>query len=208
MSLGKTPMHKTPVQLIVGLGNPGMEYTDTRHNAGAWFVNHIANTFNLSLRNEAKFYCTTCEWQSKENHCRLLIPSTFMNHSGRSVKAISQFYKIPSQAILVAHDELDVAVGDVRLKYGGGHAGHNGLRDIISQLGTHDFARLRIGIGHPGHRDKVHDYVLSHPSKHDKQRIDQAIDMTISAIDTILDGDLQKAMKQLHTKDSDTSENR
>jgi peptidyl-tRNA hydrolase, PTH1 family len=189
------------IQLIVGLGNPGAEYHDTRHNAGAWFVNHVVQTFNLSLRNESKFYGQCAEWQHASGVCRLLLPNTFMNHSGQPVKALSHFYKIPTHAILVAHDELDLLPGDVRLKHGGGHAGHNGLRDIIHQLGSSDFTRLRIGIGHPGHRDHVHDHVLSNPSKHDKQRILHALTETTFTLDLILAGELQKAMKQLHTKD-------
>ena len=149
------------IQLIVGLGNPGAQYEDTRHNAGFWFVEQLARAYGGSLQPEKKFFGYAARITIGGQDVRLLTPSTFMNRSGQAVNAIATFYKIPPQAILVAHDELDHPPGIGRLKQGGGHGGHNGLRDIISSLGNNkDFCRLRIGIGHPGNSKAVVNYVL------------------------------------------------
>jgi peptidyl-tRNA hydrolase, PTH1 family len=176
----------SPIQLIVGLGNPGAEYKDTRHNAGAWFVETLCQQFRLSLKSESKFIGQVGQWTFGGKEYRILIPSTFMNHSGQSVGAYAKYYNIAPQAILVAHDELDFEPGEVRFKTGGGHAGHNGLRDIIYHLHSRDFHRIRLGIGHPGHKSVVSDYVLSPASKEEKQKIRTAIQNTISTLQKTL----------------------
>ncbi len=192
--------HRIPIQLIVGLGNPGSDYEKTRHNAGVWFVDEVARKFKVSLRPESKFKGLTGHFSNADNQqCRLLVPTTFMNHSGYAIQAIASFYKLPVEAILVAHDELDLPAGTIRLKQGGGHGGHNGLRDTINQLASKEFFRLRIGINHPGHKDKVVDYVLGRPSKDDSEKITQSIHDAIKILPEILVGEMQKAMKHLHS---------
>lgn len=188
------------IKLIVGLGNPGAEYQETRHNAGAWLVESLAQQEHVTLCYETKFTGHTGIFQLSDLDCRLLIPGTFMNLSGKAVRAIAEFYKIAPSEILVAHDELDLPVGIVRLKHGGGHGGHNGLRDIITQLHTNDFYRLRVGIAHPGERHLVLDYVLHRPSRDDKQQIDDAIANAINIIPELLKGQMDKAMQKLHTQ--------
>ena len=153
-------MPQNAIKLIVGLGNPSAEYEKTRHNAGAWFAVKISELFNATLRPEKKFQGNVGTVKIGADECRLMIPSTFMNLSGQAIKAIMTYYKLSNGSLLVAHDDLDLPAGTVKLKFNGGHGGHNGLRDIINHLGTQNFYRLRLGIGHPGHRDKVHDYVL------------------------------------------------
>lgn len=185
-----------PIQLIVGLGNPGPEYAETRHNVGAWLVEILGAT---SLRLENKFLGLCGKTRLNDEECRLLIPITFMNNSGRAVKAISNFYRIEPSAILVVHDELDLPVGTIRFKQGGGDGGHNGLRDISAHLNTKDYWRLRIGIDHPGHRDHVHDYVLNRPSKSDQQQIINAIENAIAVLPQFVSGEMQKAIQKLHT---------
>ena len=188
----------TPIQLIVGLGNPGAQYEHTRHNVGAWFIESIVAHFNLTLRIESKFQGRLARLCQGEQVCWLLIPSTYMNQSGLAVQAVAHYYKIDPQAILVAHDELDFPAGDIRLKQSGGHGGHNGLRDIINRLQTSAFNRLRIGIDHPGHRDQVTPYVLGAPSLADKERIDGAIHQALQLMPEFLTGDLQGAFRKLH----------
>ncbi len=188
-----------PIRLIVGLGNPGPEYAATRHNAGAWFAERLAKQWQLALRFENKFQGQLAAYTSAEHKVLVLIPSTFMNLSGQAVRAITQFYQIPPTSILVAHDELDFPPGVVRLKRGGGHGGHNGLRDIMHHLHTDNFYRLRLGIGHPGDRSQVHDYVLNKPSKQDYTLILEAIDQALSIIPELLIGVIEKAMQKLHT---------
>lgn len=192
-------MADVAVQLIVGLGNPGPDYETTRHNAGFWFVEHLANRFHGQFRKETKFSGEACKVRIAGEDVWLLKPTTFMNRSGQAVRQISNFYKIPVEAILVAHDELDLDPGTVRLKRGGGHGGHNGLRDLVSHMGK-DFARLRIGVGHPGHKDKVVNFVLARAGKQEQQQIDEAIDEAITVIEDIVSGQFQKAMNQLHTR--------
>jgi len=187
------------IKLIVGLGNPGPQYDLTRHNAGAWFIKTIAEQESIQLKNENKFFGHFQKLNLHIHECFLLIPTTFMNHSGRSVSAVCNYYDITPEEVLVAHDELDLPVGKLKLKKDGGHGGHNGLRDIIKAFGTNDFYRLRLGIGHPGHKDKVHDYVLSHPSKHDKTLIDDAICRATRTLEEIVSGNIAKAMQTLHT---------
>jgi PTH1 family peptidyl-tRNA hydrolase len=190
----------TAIKLIVGLGNPGSEYRGTRHNAGADFVEALARHCGSSLQAESKFYGLTGRITLSGHDLRLLIPTTFMNRSGQSVAAMTQFFKIQPEEILVAHDELDIAPGTARFKRGGGHGGHNGLRDIVPALGNNkDFFRLRIGIGHPGHASRVTGYVLSAPSQPDRSRIDACIEEAIAALPLLLDGDPTKAMTRLHS---------
>lgn len=187
------------VKLIVGLGNPGPEYAKTRHNAGAWFVETLAERFSIALRPESKFHGLFAKAVIDQQSCLVLIPTTYMNESGRSVQACAQFYKVSPEDILVAHDELDFQPGTVRLKSNGGHGGHNGLRDIIDKLGAPTFQRIRIGIGHPGDKSRVLSYVLKPPSLADKQKIDQSIDEGLQVVPELLRGDLQKAFRALHS---------
>jgi PTH1 family peptidyl-tRNA hydrolase len=182
------------------LGNPGTEYRGTRHNAGADFVQQLARDSGVELRADSKFFGLAGQLTLAGHDLRLLIPTTFMNRSGKAVAAIAGFYKILPEEILVAHDELDLPAGSARFKRGGGHGGHNGLRDIIPALGNNrDFQRLRIGIGHPGHASKVTGYVLGAPSAADRQRIDECIAEAIHALPLLLDGDEVKAMTKLHS---------
>lgn len=192
-----------PIQLIVGLGNPGPQYAQTRHNAGAWMVEMLAEQQRQTLKPENKFFGLVSKVTIANSDCYLLIPTQFMNRSGQSVKAIAHFYKIEPEAILIAHDELDLAVGDIRYKQGGGDGGHNGLKDISAHLGNKNYWRLRIGIGHPGHRDQVHDYVLSKPSRSDHQSIITAIEASLMTLDEFVSGNKQKAIQALHTQNLD-----
>lgn len=190
----------TAIKLIVGLGNPGNEYRGTRHNAGADFVEELARQCGATLQPESKFFGLSARVTLSGHDLRLIIPTTFMNRSGQSVAAIAGFFKIAPESILVAHDELDIPPGTARFKQGGGHGGHNGLRDIVPALGNNkDFHRLRIGIGHPGHASKVTGYVLGAPSQVDRTRIDACIDEAIAALPLLLDGDTTKAMTRLHS---------
>lgn len=189
----------SPIQLFVGLGNPGEEYQATRHNAGAWFVEQLCQKWGLDLQFENKFHGLLASAVIQGQKVRLLVPTTFINASGQAIRAVSQFYQIPPEAILVAHDELDFAPGVIRLKQEGGHGGHNGLRDTIQHLHTDHFNRLRIGIGHPGQRHQVHDYVLSRPKKEETALIMGAINQSFNLLDLLLKGDIQAAMLQLHT---------
>ena len=191
---------ETPVDMIVGLGNPGPKYQRTRHNAGADFVRALANSVGATLSTESKFYGETARISLNGRDIRLLVPITYMNRSGQAVSAIAKFYQIEPQNILVAHDELDHSPGTSRLKIGGGHGGHNGLRDIIKSLGNNkDFARLRIGIGHPGHADQVADYVLKKPSKGDQQLIDNSISDALNSLPLAIEGEWEQAMNKLHS---------
>ena len=190
-----------PIKLIVGLGNPGQEYDRTRHNAGADFVFELARQFNAQLQPDAKMFGLTARIFIGSQDVRLLIPTTFMNRSGQSVSALATFFKIEPEAILVAHDELDLDPGVARLKVGGGHGGHNGLRDIISSLANNkNFMRLRIGIGHPGHASQVSGYVLKRAPLAEQQLIDDAISDALRQVKPTVGGDLEAAMRELHTK--------
>jgi len=187
------------ISLIAGLGNPGSQYEDTRHNAGFWFVDLLAQRFGAAFKSESRFHGAVCRIQVGARECWLLKPSTFMNRSGQSVSSLARYYKIPVENMLVAHDELDFPAGELRLKKGGGHAGHNGLRDIMSAMGG-DFYRLRIGIDHPGDRDRVSDYVLSRPSHGDREFISIELEKAADALPLIVVGEFQKAMNSLHGK--------
>lgn len=186
------------IQLLVGLGNPGNEYAETRHNVGAWLVSAFAEQHNVTLQVEKKFsgLCGTVVIKGIE--CKLLLPLTYMNLSGQAVHVMANYYKIPLNAILVAHDELDFNPGVVRLKCGGGHGGHKGLQDIIRRFGSSDFYRLRIGIGHPGHKDLVANYVLSRPSCSDRDRIMLSTDKVLTVMPEIIQGKMDVAMQTLH----------
>jgi PTH1 family peptidyl-tRNA hydrolase len=190
------------IRLVVGLGNPGPEYNDTRHNAGFWFVDRLAQTGGIALRAESKFQGQVGRLRVDDQECWLLKPMTFMNLSGRAVLAVASFYKILPDEILVVHDELDLPPGSVRLKRGGGHAGHNGLRDVMAHLGVPDFWRMRLGIGHPGDRAKVADYVLHRPSREDQTGIESAIDRGLAVWPKLLEGQGESAMLALHTDSS------
>ena len=193
----------TGIRLIVGLGNPGQAYDGTRHNAGAFFIAELARRAGATLSTEAKFFGQMARITLADRDLRLLVPSTFMNESGKSVAAAANFFRIPPDEILIAHDELDIPAGQARFKQGGGHGGHNGLRDVIPALGgKQDFHRLRIGIGHPGHASKVSGYVLAKPSAGDRQAIDQIIDEAVDALPLLLNGDAVKAMTRLHSVDT------
>ena len=188
------------INLIAGLGNPGAEYDQTRHNAGFWFVDEIARHYGGHFRLENKFNAEICKLNVEGKTVWLMKPQTFMNRSGQSVRALAHFYKIPFEQILIAHDELDLDPGVAKLKTGGGHGGHNGLRDLIAQLGNKGFHRLRLGIGHPGDRNQVVDFVLHRPSKDEQIEIDRAIDDSVRVLPELMAGEWEKAMHKLHSK--------
>jgi PTH1 family peptidyl-tRNA hydrolase len=188
------------IQLIVGLGNPGPQYEATRHNAGFWWIDDVAAAHGVALGVESKFFGTAGRMRIAGHEAWLLKPATFMNASGRSVAALTNFYKIPPAAVLVVHDELDLLPGSAKLKKGGGHGGHNGLKDIAAALGTPDFWRLRLGIGHPGDRNAVVNYVLHQPSQEDMQLIEQGSDASLTVLPSLLAGKFEDAMLKLHTK--------
>lgn len=185
------------IKLIVGLGNPGNEYKDTRHNTGFWFVDKISEQFGISLSHDKKFHGDVGRGTIFGQDVRLLKPDTFMNRSGLAVAPLAKFYNIAPNEILIAHDELDIAPGSIRLKTGGGHGGHNGLKDIVPHIGA-DFHRLRIGIGHPGHASKVSGWVLSKPSSDDGISIDKALDCALDNLDLIMAGDFDKARNAIN----------
>jgi PTH1 family peptidyl-tRNA hydrolase len=188
------------IQLVVGLGNPGPEYEKTRHNAGDWFVKELAARYNISLRPEKKYSGLYGKGLIGDNLVHLLIPTTFMNDSGKAVSPLANFFRIPVENILVAHDELDMIPGVCKIKKGGGHGGHNGLRDIISCMANNkDFYRLRIGIDHPGHRDRVTGHVLGKAPATEQTLIEAAIDEASRCIDIWLKDDLKKAQNRLHS---------
>jgi peptidyl-tRNA hydrolase, PTH1 family len=192
-------MENPGIRLVVGLGNPGRDYAATRHNVGFWFVDALADAHGGRFRAEGKLSGELCRLTIAGADLRLLKPSTFMNRSGQSVAAVSRYFDIPPAAILIAHDELDLPVGRVRLKQGGGHAGHNGLRDTIAVLGSSDFWRLRIGIDHPGDRGQVVGYVLGRPSEDDATSVRDALAKALGILDDLLLGRFQAAMNRLHS---------
>lgn len=192
--------HAVAIALLVGLGNPGPRYTDTRHNAGAWLVQRFAQRHGCALSPDRKCRGLLGRVQIADQDLRLLIPDVFMNLSGQSVGAAAQFYRLLPEQILVAHDELDLPPGSARLKQGGGPGGHNGLKDIIAALGNQrDFLRLRIGIGHPGQARDVSDFVLKPPLANEQTLIDGAIDRALDALPQAIGGELNRAMTALHT---------
>jgi peptidyl-tRNA hydrolase, PTH1 family len=187
------------ISLIVGLGNPEARYVATRHNAGFWAVDDIAQKQHTQFRLEAKFQGEVCRVEQADLKYWLLKPTTFMNRSGQAVVALANYYKIPPQQILIIHDDLDFPPGIARLKKGGSDCRHNGLKSIIAHLGSNQFLRLRLGIGHPGHRDEVTNYVLNAPTRDEQTAIDTAIKASLDVIPLILTGEVNKAMQQLHT---------
>ena len=187
------------IKLIVGLGNPGREYEGTRHNAGFWWVDGFAHAHQITFKAENKFHGLAARSSVQGREIFLLKPQTFMNVSGRAVGALVQFYKIEPAQILVVHDELDLPPGSVKLKLGGGHGGHNGLKDIIAQLGSRDFWRLRIGIGHPGDRAEVANFVLNAPRREEEELIRQAMQRAHDVAHLITEGKLEAAMLKLHS---------
>ena len=187
------------IELIVGLGNPGSEYLATRHNAGFWWVETLAQQWGVQLAQSRDFHGFVGCSRQQGQKIWLLEPSTFMNRSGQAVAALARFYKILPENILVVHDELDLLPGQAKLKKGGGHAGHNGLRDIHAQLGSTDYWRLRIGIGHPGDKSEVTNWVLKKPSQDHRIGIEQAIDRSLKAVPELLSGEMDKATKIIHT---------
>ena len=189
----------TAIQLIAGLGNPGSKYEQTRHNAGFWFVDAVARRYDVVFHAENRYKSDVARCRIDGHDCRLQKPMDFMNCSGMPVASLASFFRISRQAILVVHDELDLPPGTVRLKKGGGHGGHNGLRDLIPNLGGNDFLRLRIGIGHPGHRDDVTGHVLKPASREDRDAIETAIDAAVQVLPDIVAGNLDRAMRTLHT---------
>ena len=190
----------SPIRLIAGLGNPGPRYQATRHNAGFWFADALAQALGGQFRVSTRFHGECCEIMEVGRACWILKPDVFMNRSGQAVAALAGFYKLAARQILIVHDELDLPPGTVRLKQGGGNGGHNGLRSVTESLGSGDFARLRIGIGHPGHRDLVTDYVLTKPSQQDRQAIEAAVADAITVMPEVFSGKLERAMHKLHTK--------
>jgi PTH1 family peptidyl-tRNA hydrolase len=191
----------TAVQLIVGLGNPGPEYDQTRHNAGALFVERVAESQRVNLSVDRKYFGLVGKFNHQGHEVRLLIPTTYMNRSGQAVAALANFFKLKPEEILVAHDELDMPPGVAKLKQGGGHGGHNGLRDIIAQLGNqNNFHRLRLGIGHPGHASLVSGYVLGRAPRSEQELLDQSIDFALDVLPEILAGDWTVAMRKLHSQ--------
>lgn len=188
------------IKLIVGLGNPGEKYADTRHNAGEWLIERLARRFNVSLNPESKFFGKTARTLVNGKEVRLLVPTTFMNLSGKAVGALANFYRIKPEEILVIHDELDLPPGTAKLKQGGGHGGHNGLKDIVAQLGNNNnFYRLRIGIGHPGHRDLVAGYVLNKPSPADRDALEKVLDEATDCVEMIFKDGMVKATNRLNS---------
>lgn len=187
------------IKLFVGLGNPGPEYEATRHNAGFWWIDELARELKVPLMPERSYFGLMARANVGGNTVWLLEPQTFMNASGKSVGALARFFKIAPQEILVAHDELDIPPGQVKLKLGGSHAGHNGLRDIHAQLGSADYWRLRIGIGHPGVKSEVVNWVLKKPSPDQRKLIDDSIFHSLKSWPTMVEGDMEKATMQVHT---------
>ena len=196
-------MAELALKLVVGLGNPGEKYARTRHNAGFWLVDELARRHGGSFRNESKHQGELARIRLGGAELWLLKPATFMNRSGASMLSVAGFYRIAPAEMLVAHDELDLPLGSIRTKLGGGHGGHNGLRDAIATLGA-DFWRLRIGIGHPGHRDEVTDYVLQRASSDEERVLQEAVLEAADMLPLLIEQGPQKAMHRLHTRAGDT----
>ncbi len=191
-----------PLKLVVGLGNPGREYASTRHNAGWWYVDALARSAGASWHHSVRHQSELARARIENTELSLAKPVTFMNRSGEAVASIAGYYCIEPQEILIVHDDIDLAPGTVRLKHGGGHGGHNGLRDVLAQLGA-EFWRLRIGIGHPGHRDLVLDAVLERPTKEEQVLIDEALERALPALPIMLREGAQQAMQALHSRNGE-----
>lgn len=186
------------IKLIVGLGNPGQQYAATRHNAGAWYAEALAKANHVTFKSSIKLHAKITDFHSGANRCLVAIPSDFMNLSGTAVQALSAYYNVKPEELLIAHDELDIDPGVMRFKFAGGHGGHNGLRDIIGKLGTKDFWRLRVGIGHPGSKDRVTPYVLGKVDADSQITIERGIDNILRHTDAIIAADFAKLMNELH----------
>lgn len=184
----------------MGLGNPGPQYSKTRHNAGFWFLDALLKSTGVTLRAQSRLSAETCCVTISGRDCVLAKPTGFMNHSGQAVRAVMDYYKIPGSNLLVAYDELDLPVGTARLKLGGGHGGHNGMRDIFRHVSDQGFLRLRIGIGHPGFKDAVTAYVLSRAPADQESKIMRSISDAVAVMPDVLSGQLSKAIKELHTR--------
>ena len=191
---------KARIELIVGLGNPGNKYVDTRHNAGFWFLDALAGKYSARFSLQSRFNAELAKFSFAGRDVRLLKPQTFMNLSGDAVGAAARYFKVPSESILVVYDEIDLPPGTVRLKNNGGHGGHNGMRDIIAKLSSKDFWRLRIGVGHPGSKDQVVNYVLHRAGADEQKLINESLDQSLAESDLFLNGELERAMHTLHTK--------
>ncbi|SFD59117.1 peptidyl-tRNA hydrolase, PTH1 family [Thiohalospira halophila DSM 15071] len=185
--------------LIAGLGNPGDRYAGTRHNAGYWFADAVVAALGGAFKREAKHSADVARISVAGQDLRVAKPTTYMNHSGQAVGALARFYRLAPESVLVAHDELDLPAGAVRLKTGGGHGGHNGLRDIIGALGSRDFHRLRLGVGHPGTGGDVVRYVLDRPGKAERRAIDEAVEAAVGELEAMVTGDFANTMNRLHT---------
>ncbi|SMM99511.1 Peptidyl-tRNA hydrolase [uncultured Candidatus Thioglobus sp.] len=188
------------IKLIVGLGNPGKDYQAHRHNVGFWFCDALVNLYVGAFKKESKFFAEVAKVNLAGSDVWLLKPSTYMNESGRSIQSIAKFYQIDANEILVIHDELDLDPGTARIKFSGGHGGHNGLRDTIKAIDSNDFYRLRIGIGHPGDRSQVSDFVLSAPKKSEIEALQNALTDSLQVIELLVKGEVESAMQTLHTQ--------
>lgn len=188
------------IKLIVGLANPGSQYAQTRHNVGAWFIKLLSDTYHIPLKTDKKLFCELGKGTIADMPCMLAIPTTFMNLSGQAIQALAHFYKLQPEEILVAHDELDMPAGVVRLKIGGGNGGHNGLKDTHARLASQNTVRLRIGIGHPGHASQVSSHVLNKPTLDEECDILRSIEIAAKDIKLILEGQFEKVMNDLHRK--------
>lgn len=188
------------IRLLVGLGNPGPEYEDTRHNAGFWWVDAVARKLGATLQPDRAYHGMTARVNTPQGPIWLLQPLTYMNLSGKSVAALARFFKIAPDEILVAHDELDILPGQMKIKQGGSHAGHNGLKDIQAQIGSPDYWRLRLGIGHPGVKAEVANYVLRKPPAAEREAIFDCIDRSLPALDEMLRGEMDAAVRRIHAK--------
>ena len=191
---------QSPLRLIIGLGNPGSEYAETRHNAGFWFCERLARELGTSFSRESRYHGLVAKTRHSGEDLWMLMPQTFMNRSGQAVKALAHFYRIEPAEMLVVHDELDIPPGQMRLKFGGGLGGHNGLKDITAHLGTQDYWRLRVGIGHPGDRNEVINYVLKPPRREEREEIDIALDRALLAWPTLAKGEFNAATQKINSK--------
>ena len=191
---------QVPLRLIIGLGNPGSDYAETRHNAGFWFCERLAHELGASFARESRYHGHVARARVVGQDLWLLMPQTFMNRSGQAVQALAHFYRIEPAEMLVVHDELDIAPGQMRLKFGGGLGGHNGLKDITAHLGTQDYWRLRVGIGHPGDRNEVINYVLKPPRREEREEIDAALDHALLAWPTLAKAEFNAATQKINTK--------
>jgi peptidyl-tRNA hydrolase, PTH1 family len=197
----------TTIRLLVGLGNPGSRYEGTRHNAGFRFADRVASAHGGIFRSQSRFSGELCEVQVGAHPLRLLKPATYMNASGRSVAAVAGYFRLEAPEILVVHDEIDLPPGQIRLKRGGGHGGHNGLRDVIPALGSADFLRLRVGVGHPGDADRVVGYVLERAPAAEQALVDEGLDRALALLPGMVAGDHARVMNELHRREPPVSAN-